>query len=89
MKRRDFNPHLQAVYLEAVDNQLQNNDPPETRLTLDRLRKLNFSEHDAKLLIASAIAVETYEVMNTQKPFNRERFIHNLQCLPDQSFLEE
>jgi len=89
MERKDYNPYLQAAYLEIVDNQLRDNDPPETRQTFDRLRKLNISERDAKLLIASAIAVETFAIMKHQKPFNEERFIRNLNRLPDQSFVDE
>ena len=89
MKRKDFNPRLQAVYLEIVDNQLRDNDPPETRQTFERLRGVNVSEREAKLLIASAIAVETFEVIKTKTPFDRVRFIRNLQMLPDQSFLKE
>ncbi len=83
------NPLLRAAYLEAVDKQLQDNDPPETRQTFDRLRSEGYNEQDAKLLIASAIAAESYLVMKTQKPFNRDRFIRNLQKLPDQNFDEE
>ncbi len=83
------NPLLRAAYLEAVDKQLQDNDPPETRQTFDRLRSEGDNEQDAKLLIASAIAAESYLVMKTQKPFNRDRFIRNLQKLPDQNFDEE
>jgi len=86
MKPRGYNRRLQAVYLEAVDNQLKENNPPETRQTFERLRKLGISERDAKILIASAIAVETFEIMKTSKPFNRDRFLRNLQRLPDQSF---
>jgi len=89
MKRKDYNPRLQAAYLEIVDNQLRDNDPPETRQTFDRLRKLKISERDAKILIASAIALETFEIMKYKKPFDQKRFIRNLNLLPDQSFLEE
>jgi hypothetical protein len=89
MNRNDFNPQLQAVYLETVDNQLRDNNPPETRQTFERLRGLNISERDAKLLIASAIAVETYEIMKTKTPFDQARFIRHLEMLPDQSFLKE
>ena len=89
MKRKDFNPQLQAVYLEAVENQLRDNNPPETRQTFERLRGLNISERDAKLLIASAIAVETYEIMKTNTPFDQDRFLRNLSMLPDQAFLKE
>ncbi|MGA2624767.1 MAG: hypothetical protein ABSF91_12985 [Bacteroidota bacterium] len=85
-KRPQQNPILKAVYLETVDNQLRDNDPPETRQTLDRLHKEGFSDKDAKVLIASAIAAETYYILKNGEPFNRERFIRNLQRLPDQSF---
>ncbi len=89
MKRKDYNPRLQAAYLEIVDNQLRDNDPPETRQTFDRLRKLKIGARDAKILIASAIALETFEIMKHKKPFDQERFIRNLNKLPDQSFLDE
>ncbi len=86
MKSRSHNPHLKAAYLDTVENQLRDNDPPETRQTLDRLRTEGYSEEDAKVLIASVIAAETYWIMKSGSPFNHERFLRNLQRLPDQSF---
>ena len=86
MKKESHNPILKAVYLEAVETQLRDNTPPETRLTFQRLLSEGISEQDAKLLIGSAIAVETYEIMKSGTPFNKERFIRNLSRLPDQSF---
>jgi len=89
MKAKGYNRRLQAVYLEVVDNQLRGNDPPETRQTYDRLRGMGYSERDAKILIASAIAAETYEIIKAEEPYNRDRFIRNLERLPDQSFEEK
>lgn len=86
MKSQSHNPYLKAAYLDAVENQLRDNDPPETRQTLDRLRKEGHSEEDAKVLIASVIAAETYWIMKSGSAFNHERFLRNLQRLPDQSF---
>lgn len=83
----DFNPHLQTTMIEAVDDQLRNNDPPKTRETFDRLKKLGYSDIDAKKLIASALVVEIYDIMKHNKTFNRERFLKNLGMLPDLSFL--
>jgi hypothetical protein len=37
MKRSERNPHLQAAILEVVENQLRNNDPPQTGQTFKRL----------------------------------------------------
>ena len=88
MKQKGYNRRLQAVYLEVVDNQLRDNDPPETRQTYERLRGLGYGERDAKILIASAIAAETYWIMKSETPHNPARFIRNLHRLPDQSFEE-
>ena len=87
--RPKHNPILKAAYLEVVDTQLRDNNPPETRQTFDRLRSEGVNEKDAKILIGSVIAVETYEILKTESPFNRERFIRNLNRLPDQHFDEE
>jgi hypothetical protein len=80
---KDFNPHLRAALLEAVDNQLKNNNPPETRQTYERLQREGKSEHDAKMLIASVVAVEIFEVVNRREPYNNERFIQALSRLPE------
>jgi hypothetical protein len=80
----DYNPRLKAAFLGAVDEQLAKGDPPETRETLDRLIGEGFSEADAKVLLAQAIAVELYCISKERKPFNRERFVRNLRNLPAQ-----
>jgi len=88
-KRPKHNPVLKAGYLEAVETQLRENNPPETRQTFDRLRAEGISEKNAKLLIGSVIAAETYYVMKSRSPFNLARFVKNLNRLPDQSFHDE
>jgi len=79
----DFNPHLRAALLEAVENQLKNNNPPETRQTFERLIREGISEQDAKVLIASVVAVEIFEVVNRREPYNSERFVQALSRLPE------
>ena len=78
------NPPLREAFLEVVDNQLRENNPPETKQTLDRLMAEGYPAEEAKLLIAQAVAVETYTILKTQAPFNRERFVRNLTALPQE-----
>ncbi len=78
----DSNPHLKAAFLETVENQLADNDPPETRQTLNRLIEQGISEEDAKLYIAQAVCVEVFDVMKHQKEFNQKRYLKNLKRLP-------
>ena len=48
MKKSESNPHLQAAIMEVVENQLRNNDPPQTRQTYERLIEAGHSEKEAK-----------------------------------------
>jgi hypothetical protein len=82
MKKEKTNPVLYAAYMEVVENQLRDNDPPETRATYNRLKSEGFSELDAKKLIARAIVAETFWIMKKKEMFNLNRFIKNLNRLP-------
>jgi len=76
------NPHLKAALLETVENQLAENNPPETKETFDRLVKQGISEEDAKIYIAQAVCVEVFDVMKNQNEFNEKRYLKNLKRLP-------
>ena len=80
-------PALKAAYLEVVNNQLRDDDPPETKETLDRLVAGGLSEEDAKILIAQALCVETFSMLKRHEEFNRERFVRNLKQLPEELFI--
>ena len=85
----DERARFKAVSLGIVENQLRANKPPETRQTFDRLVSQGISKEDARILIASAVAVETFEILKSKKEFNHERFVRNLNKLPSQDFDEE
>ncbi|MFH1666101.1 MAG: hypothetical protein ABIA17_00805 [Elusimicrobiota bacterium] len=76
------NPHLKSAILEVVDNQLQANDPPETRKAFDRLLSEGYSEEEAKKLIGLVVTSEIFDVLKKQEPFNPERFAKALNELP-------
>ena len=83
-KAAKTNPHLRMAFLEVVDNQLRDDNPPETKETLERLIREGYSAERAKELIAQAVVVEAYVVMKTKTTFNRERFVRNLMALPQE-----
>ena len=76
------NPNLKSAILEVVDNQLQANDPPETRQTFDRLISEGHSEVEAKKLIGCVVSSEIFDILKKQEPFNTERFAKALNELP-------
>jgi hypothetical protein len=79
-----MDPNLfKEIFLATVDEQLDKNDPPQTRATLDRLKKEGYAEEDAKLVIAQCVASEMVKVVSTKAPFNASRFVKCLEKLPN------
>ncbi len=74
---------------EAIENQIRNNDPPETRQTLERLVSSGHSRAEAKRLIACVLATELFDVMKSEKPYDNARYVGNLKRLPELPWEEE
>ena len=81
---RKTDPHLQAAFMEIVDNQIRDNEPPETHETLRRLQALGLSEPEAKRYIGQAVGIEVWNILKHRQQFNRERYLRNLNNLPQE-----
>ena len=80
------NEKIRAHILEIVGNQLEENNPPETQITYDRLISEGFNDIQVRQLIAQCVAVEIFEVMKYGKPYDNNRYIKNLKKLPQEPF---
>ncbi len=78
------NPRLRDAFLEVVDNQLDANEPPEARQTLDRLIAQGISEENAKKYIAQAVCLEVFDVLKHNRPSDQDRYVRNLLRLPEE-----
>jgi hypothetical protein len=78
------NPRLKAAILEVVDNQIGDNDPPETKQTLHRLMSEGYCESEAREMIGGVVAAEIFDVVKKSENFNLERFVNALSKLPEQ-----
>jgi hypothetical protein len=76
------NLELREQIFQIIENQIKNNDPPETDITFKRLKKEGFDDFTVKQLIGQCVAVEIFNVMKNQQPFDEQRFINNLRNLP-------
>ncbi len=79
----DSERQVGRAVLDAVDQQIRSNDPPETRQTFDRLVASGHSEAEARSLIGTAVAVEIFSIMKYHQEFDRVRFVRNLSRLPE------
>lgn len=76
-----YNPRLKALILEVVDNQINDNDPPITRKTMERLIAMGYTEKKAKEMIGAVVAVHIYDIMADGKDFNVARYTRDLKKL--------
>jgi hypothetical protein len=80
------NEKLREQIFEIIENQLRDNDPPETKATYDRLQKEGFDDFQTRQMIGQCLAVELFDALKFGKPYNNERYIKNLKSLPKEPF---
>ena len=76
-----YNPRLKALILEVVDNQINDNDPPITRETMERLKARGYTEKKAKEMIGSVVTTYIYEIMKNGKDFDVVKYARDLKRL--------
>jgi hypothetical protein len=82
----ETNEKLREQIFEIINHQLRNNDPPETKITFDRLKKLGYDDFVTRQLIGQCLAVELFGVLKYGKPLNNERYVKHLMALPKEPF---
>jgi len=72
------NKNLKKIVLQAVDNQLRENNPPITKITFERLQQSGYTTQQAKEKISAVLLEEMYDVLKTKQPYNEERYSNKL-----------
>jgi hypothetical protein len=65
---------VRDAFLDTVMNQLETGDPPETKVTYDRLIAEGHPRNHALQLIAAALRVEMNRMMSEATPFDNDRY---------------
>lgn len=71
-----------ALILGIVENQLRENNPPETKATLQRLLADGTNHDEAMRLIGCVLAAEIFDIVQGGSEFNLARYVGRLQALP-------
>jgi hypothetical protein len=82
----ETNEILREQIFDIINNQLRDNDPPETKLTFDRLQNQGYDDFQTRQLIGQCLAVELFDVLKFGKPYNNKRYVENLRALPKKPF---
>ncbi|WP_308990358.1 hypothetical protein QLS71_002600 [Mariniflexile litorale] len=57
------NEILREPILEIVKNQLENNAPPETKITYNKLTKNGYNDFQSRQMIGQCVAIELFEII--------------------------
>jgi len=78
----ETNPKIKKHIIGIINNQLRDNDPPETKSTLQRLISEGIYEKDAMELIGSVLTYEMFHMLKNSETFNERRYVEALKNLP-------
>ena len=67
---------------EALREQIETNDPPETALTLARLQREGIAEDVAWRWLSAALLQEMSVMVRDNRPFHRDSYVAALNRLP-------
>ncbi len=79
------NPALTEAILAVVDQQMRDQNPPETRRTFERVVAQGYTPEDARRLIGNVVAQEIFAVMQREEAYHEQRYIRALRGLPDRA----
>jgi len=81
MKKTEDQP-LRLAILEVINNQIKDNNPPETKQTLDRLLREGFSKEETLKLIGYVVASEVFTVLKENRNYDHAKYISSSNALP-------
>ena len=73
---------LRDAVFEVVENQIEDNTPPETKETYDRLISEGFPRDEVMRLIGSVVVLEIFEVLKKGRVYDEEKYVRVLKALP-------
>ena len=73
---------LREAILEVINNQIRDNDPPETKQALDRLQEEGFSKEETLKLIGYVVASEVFTVLKENRSYDKKKYVSALNALP-------
>ncbi|WP_339488908.1 hypothetical protein [Pseudomonas sp. EL_65y_Pfl2_R95] len=73
----------EQLLIETIENQLAAGEPAATQATLNKLTLVGYERDEALQLMARVLAFEINNILETQQPFNLQRYESALRALPD------
>jgi hypothetical protein len=78
----DNKMNVRDALFETIQNQIDRNNPAETKAAYDRLIREGRDHDDAMRLIAFVLVKEMNDMLKSSRPFNEARYMKALKALP-------
>lgn len=73
---------IHRAIVDTIENQIRDQQPAETALTLARLMAAGESREVALRYIGCVLSVEFFEILENDAVFDEARYVRNLKALP-------
>lgn len=73
----------EEALIQAIENQLEADDPPATQATLNKLTLVGYEREESIRLMALALAREIRQMLQEDRPFDAASYEALLRGLPD------
>jgi len=79
--REGVNPMLHVMVHHIVENQIADNDPPQTAETVRALVQKGLSRHEAVHRVGGVVSDEIFEILKDDRPFDEIGYVRSLRKL--------
>jgi hypothetical protein len=80
---------IRKALFEVIENQMKENNPPETKKTYQRLLDQGFSRDETMRMMATVVITEMNDMVKHNRTFDEAGYVEALQALPKLPFNED
>ncbi len=79
----DEEAFTEATLIEAIENQIESDNPPAAKATLNKLTLVGMDREEILNLMAHVLAFEIYAMLDEDRPFDTQWYEAALRALPE------
>jgi hypothetical protein len=79
----DEEDFTETTLIEAIENQIESDNPPAAKATLNKLTLVGYEREEILQLMAHVLAVEIDAILEEDRAFNTEWYEAALRALPE------
>ena len=79
----DDEEFAEATLIEAIENQIESDNPPAAKATLNKLTLVGYEREEILIMMAHVLALEVDRILTEERPFDTVWYEAALRALPD------